>query len=80
MPNNESNIIVYTTQDGKASVTLYARDGKVWLNQKQIAELFGTSVPSVSMHTANILKDEEIHVNSVINNYLTTASDGKQCG
>ena len=29
---NESNIIIYNTIDGKASVVLYARDGSVWMN------------------------------------------------
>lgn len=29
MVNNESNIIIYNTIDGKASVALYARDGSV---------------------------------------------------
>ncbi len=78
MQNNESNVIIYTTQDGKASVALYTRDGKVWLSQKQIAELFGTSVPAINMHIAKILKEGELDKNSVIKNYLTTASDGKQ--
>lgn len=76
--NDEQNIIIYKTIDGKASVALYARDGKIWLNQQQIAELFGTSVPNISMHIAGILKDNELDKNSVIKNYLTTASDGKQ--
>ncbi len=78
MQNNESNIIIYNTPDGKASVALYTRDGKVWLSQKQIAELFGTSVPSTSMHIAKILKEGELEKDAVIKNYLTTASDGKQ--
>ena len=78
MQNNESNIIIYNTPDGKASVALYTRDGKIWLNQKQIAELFGTSVPSINMHIAKILKEGELDSNSVIKNYLTTAADGKQ--
>ncbi|MCI6324370.1 MAG: cell filamentation protein Fic [Bacteroidales bacterium] len=77
MPN-ESNIIIYNTLDGKASVTLYAKDGSVWMNQNQLAELFDTSVPNISMHTSNILKEKELDADSVIKFYLTTASDGKQ--
>jgi len=88
MENNESNIIIYNTIDGKASVVLYAHDGSVWMknainrsqwdkNQNQLAELFDTSVPNMSMHIANILKEGELDKNSVIKNYLTTASDGK---
>ncbi len=77
MRNNESNIIIYNTIDGKASEVLYARDGSVWMNQNQLAELFDTSVPNVCMHIANVLKEWELQRNSVIKNYLTTAADGK---
>ena len=73
----EQNIIIYKTEDGKVKLSLYARDGSVWMNQNQIAELFDTSVPNISMHIANILNEKELEENSVIKNYLTTASDGK---
>lgn len=78
MTNSSSNIIIYNTTDGKASVALYARDGKIWLNQQQMAELFGTSKPNISMHIAGILKDKELDKESVVKKFLTTASDGKQ--
>lgn len=71
------NIIIYNTPDGKAKVALYAKDGMVWMNQNQLAELFDTSVPNISMHISNILKEKELEANSVIKDYLTTASDGK---
>ena len=71
------NIIIYRTADGRASVTLYAKDGKIWLNQQQMAELFATSKPNISMHIANILKEKELNEISVVKNYLTTAADGK---
>jgi hypothetical protein len=72
-----SDIIIYNSNDGKTSVALYAKDGDVWMNQNQLAELFATSVPNISMHISNILKDKELVASSVIKNYLTTASDGK---
>jgi len=78
MNPSESNIIIYNTTDGKASVSLYAKDGNIWMNQKQLAELFDTSVPNISIHISNILKDKELEKNSVIKDYLTTASDGKK--
>ena len=77
MTNQPSNIIIYNTTDGKASVALYARDGKIWLNQQQMAELFGTSKQTVSHHIINILKEKELDVNSVVKHYLTTAADRK---
>ena len=78
MSGEKKNIIIYNTVDGKASVSLYAKDGMVWMNQKQIAELFDTSVPNISMHISNILKEGELEPSSVIKDYLTTAADGKQ--
>lgn len=77
MDNNESNIIICNTIDGKASVVLYARDGSVWMNQNQLAELFDASKQNISYHIINILKDREINANSVVKDYLTTAVDGR---
>lgn len=73
----QNNIIIYNTEDGKAKVVLYAKDGNVWMNQSQIAELFDTSVANISIHISKILKDNELGENSVIKNYLITATDGK---
>ena len=56
--NARQNIIIYKTDDGKASVSLFANDGMVWMNQNQLAELFDTSVPNIRMHISNILKKE----------------------
>ena len=74
----ESNIIIYNTEDGKANVALLAKDGKVWMNQNQLAELFDTSKQNIGQHIASVLKDKELDANSVVKNYFTTASDGKQ--
>ena len=77
MEQNESNIIIYNTIDGKASVVLYARDGSVWMNQNQLAELFDTSKQGIGQHIANILNERELDANSVVKDYLTTAVDGR---
>lgn len=73
----EKIIIIYNTQDGKTSVSLLTKDGTVWMNQSQLAELFDTSVPNISMHISNILNEKELNKNSVVKEYLTTAADGK---
>ena len=74
----EQNIIFYNTDDKKVKVALMAKDGQVWMNQSQLAELFATSTQNVSLHINNILKDNELQENSVIKDYLITASDGKE--
>lgn len=75
--DEQQNIIIYRTADGRASVALFAKDGKIWLNQQQMAELFATSKQLISYHIANILKERELNEFSVVKQYLTTAADGK---
>jgi hypothetical protein len=76
--NKKNNIIIYNTPDGKASVSLYTKDGMVWMNQNQIAELFDTSKQNIGQHVSKILLEGELKEEAVVNNYFTTASDGKQ--
>ena len=77
MSNDQPNMIIYRTADGKSSVALFAKDGKIWLSQQQMAELFATSKQTISHHILNILKDNELNEISVVKQYLTTAADGK---
>ena len=74
---DKQDIIIYRTADGRASVALFAKDGKIWLNQQQMAELFATSKQTISYHIINILKEGELSMSSVVKEYLTTAADGK---
>ena len=76
--SDEQNIIIYRTADGRASVALYAKDGKIWLNQQQMAELFATSKQTISYHIINILKERELTEKSVVKEYLTNSSDNGQ--
>jgi len=77
MNTDNKEIIIYNTDDGKTSVSLMTRDGNVWMNQNHLAELFDTSKQNISLHIINILEEGELHENSVVKDYLTTAADGK---
>lgn len=71
-------IILYRTEDGKNEVNLLSRDGMVWLNQSQMAEFFATSIPNINTHINNVLRDKELNTDSVVKDYLMTATDGKR--
>lgn len=53
-------------------------DETVWLSQTQMAELFDSSKQNISLHINNVFKENELNENSVVKDYLTTASDGKK--
>ena len=78
MEDSQQNIIIYNTKDCKAAVSLYAKEGMVWMNQNQIAQLFDTSKQNIGQHISNILKEGELDEISVVKNYFTTAADGKE--
>ena len=70
-------LILYSTEDGRAEIQLRAADGTVWLTQAQIAELFDTTKQNVSLHMSNILAEGEVG-QSVVKQFLIPASDGKR--
>jgi hypothetical protein len=74
---NKSEIIIYNTNDGEASIALMTKEGTVWMNQNQLAELFATSVTNISTHISKILNNKELDTSSVVKYYLSTASDGE---
>ena len=54
------NIIIYNTDDGAASVKLYADDGTVWLARAEIAALFQKDRSTISKHIKNIFAEGEL--------------------
>ncbi len=73
-----SDLILYTSDDGRTRLNLRVEIDSVWLSQLEIAELFQTSKQNVSLHAKNILEDGELNKGSVVKETLTTASDGKR--
>ena len=71
-----SNIIIYNNGDLNLAVNIAPEQETVWLNQRQIAELYETTRPNVAMHIKNILDDGELG-DSVSKDFLHTAPDGK---
>lgn len=75
---SENQIIIYETDDGKAKIEVRFEDENVWLTQKLLGELFGTTTANINMHLKNIFYQNELDENSVIKDFLITAADGKQ--
>lgn len=78
MTKTNSQLIIYQTESGETKIDVRLEDETVWLTQKLMAELFGTSIPNINMHLKNCYEEGEIVENSVIKDFLITASDGKK--
>ena len=74
---NNSNIIMYTTEDGLTKIETTFEDDTVWLSLDQMAELFQRDKSTISRHIKKIFEEGELQRNSVVANFATTAADGK---
>ena len=52
-------------------------ENTVWLNQKQLCELFNVSKSSISEHISNILSEKELEETSTVRKFRTLANNGK---
>ena len=74
----ENQIIIYRSNDGKTKIDVKLEDETLWLTQAQMCELYQTSKSNVSEHIKHIFEDGELDRESVVRNFRTTASDGKE--
>ncbi len=72
-----TQLILYTSEDGRSQIQLHAEEGTVWLSQLEMAELFQTSKQNVAKHLKAIFADQELSEEAVVNHWFTTAADGK---
>ena len=72
-----SNIIIYTTEDGLSKISTTFDGDTVWLSIDQMAELFQRDKSTISRHIKNVFKVGELMREAVVANFATTASDGK---
>lgn len=69
--------LLYETADGKTRVECRFVADTLWLPQAGMAELFQTSKQNVAKHLKALFAEGELDAHSVVNQWLTTAADGK---
>ena len=72
-----NKIIIYKSNELSAKIEVKVENETVWLNLKQISELFNRDKSVISRHIKNLFNDGELEVKSVVAKNATTASDGK---
>jgi prophage maintenance system killer protein len=69
-------IIVYEAPDGGVRVEVLVGDDTVWLTQKQMADLFDTTVANISLHARNAYDEGELSEEATIKDSLIVRSEG----
>jgi hypothetical protein len=78
MQKNNSEILLYQTEDGQTKIDVRIEEETVWLSQAQMVELFQTTKQNVSLHIKNIYEEGELDENSTVKDYLTVQTEGKR--
>ena len=74
---DKGHFLLYQTPDGDSQIEVKLQNNTVWLSLDQMAELFQRNKSTISRHIKNVLEDGELEADSVIANFATTATDGK---
>jgi len=75
----QGEIVIYKAFDSaEFQIEVRVEDETVWLTQAQMVNLFDATKQNISLHINNIFNEGELQRNSVVKEYLTTASDGKK--
>jgi hypothetical protein len=68
--------VFYQSEDGRTKLDVRLEDQTVWLNQKQLTELFGKAKGTVSEHIKHIFEDEELTSEATVRLYRTVQKEG----
>ena len=74
----ESNIILYTSNNGDVSIQVRYEDGTFWLSQKRMAELFGVNVRTINEHLKNLYETSELQEDRTIRKIRIVQKEGKR--
>ena len=73
---NNSNVVVYCSDDNTLQLAVQISDETVWLTQQQMVALFDTTKPNVSMHIKNVYNEGELEEAATVKDFLTVQKEG----
>lgn len=75
---NQSNIIMYTTEDGLTKIEVTFDEDTVWLSLDQMAELFQRDKSTISRHIKNIFMEGELRPEATVAKFATVQTEGNR--
>ena len=73
-----SNLILYTTEDGRSRIQLRAQEQTVWLTQLEMAALFDATKQNISLHLKNLFEAGELDPAATVKESLTVQIEGSR--
>ncbi len=71
LPEDQSNFLLYTSNEGKVNDEVFQKYETIWLTQKAIGNLFEKSKATISKHLKKIYAEGELQMDSTVRNFRT---------
>ena len=75
---NQKQALIYQTEDGSFQTEVRLESETIWLTQRQMAELFGTSTDNIGLHLKNIYAEGELSEKATAEDYSVVRFEGKR--
>ena len=76
MDENNTELIIYQTEDGKTKIDVHMENETVWLSLDQMAELFQRDKSTISRHIKNVFAEGELQEDATVANFATVQMEG----
>jgi hypothetical protein len=73
-----SQVILYQSEDGRTKLDVRLENQTLWLNQKQLTELFGKAKGTISEHIKHIFEDGELEPAATVRLFRTVQIEGER--
>jgi len=78
LPVNNSQFLIYQTENGETKIDVRFQNETVWLTQKAMAELFQVKPQNITMHLKNIYLEGELQKEATCKEFLQVQTEGKR--
>ena len=75
---SKGEIVIYKSSEGESELEVKLRDETVWLNQKQMSNLFQKDSDTIGLHIRNIYKEGELQKKSTTEYFSVVQKEGKR--
>lgn len=75
---NQKQALIYQAEDGSFQIEVRFESETIWLTQRQMAELFGTSTDNIGLHLKNIYAEGELSEEATAEDYSLVRLEGKR--
>jgi len=76
--NSTAEFLIFSQQAGETGIEVRYEKETIWLTQKLMAELFGTSTDNVGLHLKNIYSDGELLEEATTEDFSVVHKEGNR--